>query len=107
MGLDVDSRVVSWTHVEGEMTFTVSEIVDGDTFKVSENWEFDGKAGDRVRPAGYDTPEEDEIGYDEATERLEALILDKEVELRNPIKISYGRLLCDGVNLAEYFPEYS
>jgi len=89
------------------MRYKVTEIVDGDTFKVSPSWKFGGKEGDVVRRRGYDTPERGQPGYQEAKDKLTGLILHKEVELKNPIKLSYDRLLCDvyyqGKNLAEYF----
>lgn len=92
------------------MSFRVTTIIDGDTFKVSPNWEWNNTTGDTVRANGYDTPEMGQPGYREATEKLKRLILNKEVELKNAIKITYGRLLCDvyisGKNLADFFPEY-
>ena len=92
------------------MAFKVTEVIDGDTFKVSPGWKWNDKEGDTVRANGYDTPEQGQPGYQEAKEKLEKLILGKDVELKNPIKITYGRLLCDvyigGKNLASFFPEY-
>jgi len=49
--------------------FTVSEVIDGDTFKVQNGWKWDNKTGDTVRPTGYNTPEENERGYEEAKRR--------------------------------------
>lgn len=92
------------------MSFKVTEVIDGDTFKVSPNWKWNGQSGDTVRSNGYDTPEKGERGYDQATTKLSNLILGKEVELKKPITFTYGRLLCDvyvnGKNLKDYFPEY-
>ncbi len=93
------------------MAFRVTEVFDGDTFRVSQNWRFSGLEGDVIRPNGYNTPEEGKQGYEDATRKLKELILDKEVELKNAIKILEGnRLLCDVFinekNLADYFPEY-
>ena len=92
------------------MASKVTEVIDGDTFKVSPCWKWNDKEGDTVRANGYDTPEQGQVGYQAAKERLEELILGKDVELKNPIKITYGRLLCDvyiaGKNLASFFPEY-
>ncbi|MBE0478965.1 hypothetical protein IBX65_07625 [Candidatus Aerophobetes bacterium] len=50
--------------------FTVSEIIDGDTFKVKNGWRGDNKIGDTVCPTGYNTPEEGEWGHEEAKEKL-------------------------------------
>jgi len=91
--------------------FTVSEIVDGDTFKVKNGWEWEEKRGDTVRPTGYDTPERREAGYEQAKQRLEKLILNKSVDIRSAKTVDkWGRLVADvhydGKNLADYFPEY-
>ena len=89
------------------MTHTVIKIIDGDTFEVYPNWTWNGREGSVVRPRGYDTPERDEAGYQEAKDKLSNLILDKEVELKNPVGLTYDRLLCDvyydGRDLADYF----
>ena len=37
--------------------FTVSSVIDGDTFKVSGDWKWNGETGTRVRPTGFDAPE--------------------------------------------------
>lgn len=90
--------------------FFVTEVVDGDTFKVSHNWEWNGRSGDTVRLGGYNTPEQDKPGYEEAKEKLRGLILNKWVDIRNYQTIDRGRLVADvyynGKNLADYFPEY-
>lgn len=92
------------------MAFEVTEIIDGDTFKVSPNWKWNEESGDTVRANGYNAPEEGQPGYEDAKEKLKRLILGKQVELKNSIKVTYGRLLCDvyvdGKNLADFFPEY-
>lgn len=90
--------------------YRVIRIVDGDTFIISPRWEWGFKTGDRVRPLGYDTPERGQPGYHETTLKLSKLILNKFVILKNPVKLSYGRLLCQvyfrGRNLSSFFPEY-
>ena len=92
------------------MNFKVIEIIDGDTFKVAPYWKWNNKRGNIVRPTGYNTPEEGRLGYQSAKEKLKRLILGNYVELKNAIKVTYDRLLCDvyynGRNLAEYFSEY-
>ena len=92
------------------MAFMVTEIIDGDTFRVSPDWNWNGQSGNIVRPDGYDTPEVGQAGYYTAKLTLEKLILRKTVELRNPVTITYGRLLCDvyidGKNLSTFFPLY-
>jgi len=88
-------------------SFKVIRIIDGDTFEVSPNWQWENQEGNIVRPRGYDTPEEGQPGYKIAKDKLTKLILNKEVELKNPVKLTYSRLLCDvyyqGKRLAEYF----
>ena len=89
------------------MNYKVTRIIDGDTFEVLPEWEWEGQKGDVVRPRGYDTPELGQTGYQEAKNKLTNLILNKMVELKDPIKLTYGRLLCDvyyqGKSLAKYF----
>ena len=91
-------------------TFTVTTIIDGDTFEVTPNWQWNGETGTRVRPTGYDAPELGSYGGQVAKDKLSNLILGKKVDLREAHKIDRGRLVCDvffnGRNLADYFPEY-
>ena len=95
---------------EKKMSFKVIRIIDGDTFEISPNWKWNDQEGSAVRVNGYDTPELGQVGYQAAKDKLARLILGKDVELKNAIKITYGRLLCDiycqGKNLADYFSMY-
>jgi endonuclease YncB( thermonuclease family) len=90
--------------------FTVTNIIDGDTFDVTPTWRWEGQSGQRVRPTGYNAPEINTYGGERTKEKLRELINGKAVELRTAYKIDRGRLVCDvfyqGKNLAEYFPEY-
>ena len=93
--------------------FEVSEVVDGDTFKVKNGWKWDEKKkkGDTIRPTGYDTPEKGEPGYEEAKQKLKNLILGKTVDIRSAKTVDeWGRLVADvyynSKNLADYFPKY-
>ena len=90
--------------------FRVITIVDGDTFDVSPQWQWNGQTGSRIRPAGYDAPELTGLRGYAAKTRLEKLILRQDVELRSAHTIDRGRLVCEvyfrGKNLADYFPEY-
>ncbi len=66
---------------------SVVRVIDGDTF-VLENEE-------RVRLIGIDTPERGEICFEEAKNRLQELVLDKEVLLYKDKshRDKYGRLV--------------
>jgi len=90
--------------------FTVSRVIDGDTFEVKNGWEWNNKKGKMVRPTGYNTPEKGEEGYAEATLKLTNLILEEKVDIRTAYKIDRGRLVADVYygdnNLADYFLEY-
>ena len=91
-------------------TFTVTRIIDGDTFDVTPQWKWSGQTGNRARPTDYNAPEMGTYGGQAAKDKLSNLILGKTLELGNAYKIDRGRLVCDvyfrGKNLAEYFPEY-
>ena len=93
------------------MKFKVNKIIDGDTFEVSPSWEWGEQSGNLVKIYGYTIPETEVSGTVPVQEKLESLILNKEVELKNPIRITYGRLLCkvhyEGKNIADNFPEYT
>lgn len=90
--------------------FTVTSIIDGDTFEVSPQWKWNGTTGTRVRPTGYDAPEMHTIGGQAAKNSLSRLIYGQQVELRTAYKVDRGRLVCDVIfgnrNLADFFPNY-
>lgn len=91
-------------------SFTVTAIIDGDTFEVSPQWKWNGTTGTRVRPTGYDAPELHAYNGQAAKNNLSQLINGKQVELRTAYRIDRGRLVCDvffgNRNLADYFPTY-
>ena len=86
------------------MAFKVACVIDGVTFAVKPDWKFRNVSGDIVQAEGYGTPERGQRGYHAAKDKLTELILGKFVELKDPIKVTYGRLLCDvylkGKNIA-------
>lgn len=90
--------------------FTVSTVIDGDTFEVSGGWKWSGESGTRVRPTGFDAPELDAVGGHAAKDKLARLILGQQVDLRTAHKVDRGRLVCDvyyrGKYFADYFPAY-
>lgn len=90
--------------------FTVTRIVDGDTFEVNPGWKWQQQTGERVRPTGYDAPEMNTLAGQMAKDRVARLILGKQVELGSAYKVDRGRLVCDvffnGKKLEEYFSRY-
>tara|TARA_Y100000034_G_scaffold91974_1_gene111055 strand:+ start:269 stop:862 length:594 start_codon:yes stop_codon:yes gene_type:complete len=70
-----------------EGPFVVTNVVDGDTIDLAN--------GDRVRLSGIDTPESGECYKDEVKDKLEELVLDKEIYLEkdNTNRGKYDRLL--------------
>lgn len=90
--------------------FTVTEVFDGDTFRVSPRWKSGNMIGDIVRPTGYNTPERGKPGYEAATQKLTELIQGKVVQLGRAVNFDHGRIVCqaslNGKDLAEYFLEY-
>ncbi|MCK4654781.1 MAG: hypothetical protein KAU01_10090 [Candidatus Cloacimonetes bacterium] len=77
------------------MLFIVTKIFDGDTFEINPKWNWNDDTGKVIGLKGYNSPVLGQAGYKEAKERLEQLLLDKQVDLRNPVNLSTGRLLCD------------
>lgn len=81
--LSVSLNLFFWRTIkEGDR---VAEVVDGDTFQL--------KSGKRVRLIGADAPELERCGGKEAREKLESLILDKIVTLKEETSEAYGRTL--------------
>ena len=74
---------------------TVCNVIDGDTLDVTPRWQFNGQTGNRVRLANVNAPEISKPGGLAAKQRLEHLVLNKQVQLRNAVSIGYGRLVCD------------
>lgn len=65
----------------------VTHVVDGDTVDLAN--------GERVRLVGIDTPEVGECGYEQSSQALARLVLDRQVELvvSDEDRDGYGRLL--------------
>ncbi len=91
-------------------TFTVTSVIDGDTFEVTPQWQWNGQTGTRVRPTGYYAPELHTSAGQVAKDKLSRLILGQQIELRTAYRIDRGRLVCEvyfrNTNLADYFPEW-
>ena len=75
--------------------FFVTSIIDGDTFRVSPQWGYHGRTGNVIRIADFYAPELSQPGGAQAKLKLSKLILNKNLELRNYQRLSYGRLVCD------------
>jgi len=79
----------------------VVEVIDGDTFDVSPNWQFDDLTGYRVRIVDFDAPELKDSGVSgevakKLTEKLTSLILNKKITIVEGFTVDkYGRLICD------------
>jgi endonuclease YncB( thermonuclease family) len=90
--------------------FTVTSIIDGDTFEVCPQWKWNSQTGSRVRPSGYDAPELHAFGGQIAKNRLSKLIHGKQVDIRNAQRVDRGRLVCEvhfrNKNLADLFAAY-
>jgi len=90
--------------------FRVNSVIDGDTFDVTPQWNWNGQAGTRVRPTGFNAPELHAHGGQAAKDKLSRLIMGQEIQLGTAYKVDRGRLVCDvsfrSRNLKEYFPEY-
>lgn len=91
-------------------SFTVTAVIDANTFEVSPVWVYGDESGEKVQATGYDPPKSGKSGL-AAEQKLSVLIQNKKVELDSPHGIERGRLICDvyfeGVNLAHHFSEYS
>lgn len=92
------------------VSFTVTKIIDGDTFEVNPSWKWQQETGNCIRPTGYDAPELGSIAGALVKSQFARMILGKQVELGSAYKVDRGRLVCDvffnGKKLEEYFPRY-
>ena len=90
-------------------TFTVAAVIDGNTFEVSPQWEYDNEKGDLVHAKGYTAPKSGKAAM-AVEQRLSGLIQNKKVELGAPDGVKGNKLVCEvyyqGVNVANYFSAY-
>lgn len=99
-------------------TFKVIEIIDGDTIRVTPNFQWTAPTGqnivgDKLRILGYILPLKQTYGYTYAKQKLEKLLLNKFVILKNAqyinelgIQWTACEVLVDNVDVSYYFPEY-
>lgn len=89
--------------------FRVTSVIDSNTIKV-DGWNWNNKEGNLVKIRGYKPP----VGQGQYLKnRLSSLVLNNHVELVNA-RFVYDKddiIICDvylnGVNVAQYFPEYA
>lgn len=98
--------------------FKVIEIIDCITIKTLPSWHWknrDGKelTGDTIRVLGYNSPTT-ENEKSASKKKLESLLLNKYVVLKNPVEILDNNMANIGCNvflndvdIANYFPEFS
>ncbi len=79
--------LITFTSAKKQEEFLVTKIIDGDTIKL-EN-------GQTIRMICVNTPEKGELGFEEATNYLKSIILNKKINLKKDIseKDKYNRLL--------------
>jgi hypothetical protein len=84
--------------------FKVENVVDGNTIIVSPRWQWHNETGNNVIINNFS-----KITDNFLLARLRSLLGNREVELKNPIKVEGGAVYCyiflDGVNIKNYFPE--
>jgi len=83
-------------------TAYVTEVIDGDTFKV--------ESGTVMRLEGVDAPEINSEGGQKTKRKLEELILNKIIEYEEQARDDYGRLIVqvwvDGINVNEEMEDF-
>ena len=98
--------------------FKVIQVINGDTIKVAPNFQWTAPtgqniAGDTLRVLGYILPVKQTYRYNYAKQKLEKLLLNKNIVLKNAQLINENNIqqtaceiLVDNVDVAFYFPEY-
>ena len=83
-------------------TAYVTEVIDGDTFKV--------ESGTVMRLEGVDAPEINSEGGQKAKRKLEELILNKIIGYEEQARDDYGRLIVqvwvDGINVNDEMDDF-
>jgi hypothetical protein len=95
-------------------SWKVTEILSGNKIKVQPNWKWEGQSGHTVLIIGYAVSLSElptEVAETLAKNRLLSTIKDKEVVLKNPIKIVDDVLHCEvylnDVNISKYFVDFN
>jgi hypothetical protein len=92
--------------------FTVIDIIDGNTIKVT-GWEWGKYAGTKVKIHGYNIKGNDHNSF--AKSKLQILLKDKQVELKNVVSAEKGAgekddiitcsVFLNDIDISQYFPE--
>lgn len=89
--------------------FTVSSVRGDGNLRVKYGWKVGNKKGAFIKPAGCTGAEPGSASYHRNKKRLYELILGKQVQVGEVVKLDRGSLVCrvyyEGRDLAEYFPE--
>ena len=90
--------------------FKVITIIDGYTIKISPNWKWENQEGNTIRIYGYEPPKQGEESIF-AKNKLEKLLLNQYVELKDPNNLKGEVLACrifrNSVDISRYFPEFA
>ena len=83
----------------------VTEVMDGESFRVNPDWSVDGERGDIVLMRDHAAPPLGTGAGEAFKQRLEELVLHRTVEVLNPVCVSHGIVEADvfisGQNMAE------
>jgi hypothetical protein len=94
------------------MAFRVTEIINANTIKISPRWAWEGYAGEFIKIKNFNTTSVDVSNFIKT--KLSNLLLNKEVELKNPTNATKGannndeitvNVYLNGVDISVYFPE--
>ncbi|MBI4991067.1 thermonuclease family protein [Candidatus Gottesmanbacteria bacterium] len=86
----LNAKLISDRITSKRAVFQVSEVIDGDTFKIMSNNE-----ERRVRLMGVDIPETGKCLSSEAKDKLTQLVLGKDVVLEDQFSDPYGRIMAN------------
>ncbi len=91
----------------------VTEILSGNTIRLSSSWEWGGSKGNTIIIDGYDLNKSsfpEGVAEPFAKQRLISILQGKEISLHTPASLVNGILKCrvflDGVDITQYFPEF-
>jgi len=87
------------------MQLMVTQVIDGESFRVNPSWSVDGERGDIVLMRDHTAPPLGTGAGEAFKQRLEELVLHRAVEVLNPVRVGDGIVEADvfisGQNMAE------